>query len=62
MPEDKEMTERLLDAITVAIRMIEQQNYGMALKRLRRAKLETEKLLVDAESQNPPLDNPAARW
>ena len=49
MPEDKEMTDRLLGAITVAIRMIEQQNYGMALKRLRRAKYETEKLFAETE-------------
>lgn len=49
MPEDKEMIGRLLGTITVAIRMIEQQNYGMALKRLRRAKQETEKLLTETE-------------
>ena len=49
MPEDREMTERLLDAITAAICMIERQNYGMALKRLRRAKYETEKLFAETE-------------
>jgi hypothetical protein len=49
MPDSEEAIERLLDAITAAICMMERQNYGMALKRLRRAKYETEKLFAETE-------------
>ena len=50
--EEQELYQRmyyhLFNAITDALAQMEQQNYGMAVKRLKRAQQETEEMYMDA--------------
>ena len=45
----KRMYYHMLNAITDALAQMEQQNYGMALKRLKRVQQETEEMYMDAD-------------
>ena len=51
--EEQELYQRmyyhLFNAITDALAQMEQQNYGMALKRLKRVQQETEEMYMDAD-------------
>lgn len=44
----KEMYYHLFNAVTDALAMLAQQNYGLAVKRLKRAQQETEELYLKA--------------
>ena len=47
----KEMYYHLFNAMTDALALMEQQNYGMAVQRLMQAQQETEELYLEAGEQ-----------
>ena len=47
----KKMYYHLFNAITDALAQINQQNYGMAVKRLKRVQKETEEMYIEAEDE-----------
>ena len=44
----KELYYRLFNAITDSLRMMEQQNFGMAIKRLKKAQYDAEEAYISA--------------
>ena len=45
----KELYYQLFNAITDSLRMMEQQNFGMAIKRLKKAQYDAEEAYISAE-------------